>query len=113
MRKNIHITYSFIVDNPNILGQFLLFVGQDQLGEDYLIYSHIWGSHNTLGKKYALHIQEIQAPSTEKPQIPENRRKIGKKLGISYFLPIFLLFFPYFSYFLPISLPTFWNLGFF
>ena len=38
-----------------------MFVGQDHLGEDYLTYSHIWGSQNTLGKKYALHIQDIQA----------------------------------------------------
>ena len=30
-------------DSPNILGFFLLFVGQDQLGENYLIYSHVWG----------------------------------------------------------------------
>ena len=29
----------------------LLFVGQDQLGEIYLTYSHIWGSQNSLGKK--------------------------------------------------------------
>ena len=42
--------------------KFLLFVGQDQLGEDYLTYSHIWGSQNTLSKEYALHIQDIQAP---------------------------------------------------
>ena len=39
----ICITYFLIVDNPNILGDFLLFVGQDQLGENYLTYSHIWG----------------------------------------------------------------------
>ena len=37
------ITYSFIVDNPNILGNFLLFVGKNQLGENYLTYSHIGG----------------------------------------------------------------------
>ena len=37
------ITYSFIVDNLNMLGNFLLFLGQDQLGEKYLTYSHIWG----------------------------------------------------------------------
>ena len=48
--KQICITYSFIVDNPNILGNFQLFVGQNQLGENYLTYSHIWGSQNTLGK---------------------------------------------------------------
>ena len=52
-KKNI--TYSFIVDNPNILGNFLLFVGQNQLGDNYLMYSHIWGSQNTLGKKCITH----------------------------------------------------------
>ena len=31
----------FIVENPHILGNFLLFVGQDQLGENYLTYSFI------------------------------------------------------------------------
>ena len=45
----------------------------------------------------------------EEPRIPENRRKIGKNRN--------LLFFAYFSpispIFLPISLPIFWNLGFF
>ena len=49
--KQTCITYSSIVDNPNILGNFLLFVGQNQLGENYLTYSHVWGSQNTLGKK--------------------------------------------------------------
>ena len=34
--QKICITYSFIVDNPNTLGKFLLFVGQDQKGENYL-----------------------------------------------------------------------------
>ena len=33
--EKICITYSFVVGNPNILGNFLLFVGQDQLGENY------------------------------------------------------------------------------
>ena len=33
--QKIYITYSFIVDNPNILGSFLLCVGQG-LGENYL-----------------------------------------------------------------------------
>ena len=46
----------------NILGNFLLFIEQDQLGENYLTYSRLWGSQNTLGKKYALHIRDIQAP---------------------------------------------------
>ena len=31
LAKKLCITYSFIVDNPNILGNFLLFLGQDQL----------------------------------------------------------------------------------
>ena len=61
MHKKICITHSFIVENPNILGNFLLFVGQDQLGENCLTYSGIWASQNTIGKKYALHIREIQA----------------------------------------------------
>ena len=60
--QEICITYSFIVDNPNYLRNFLLFAGQDQLGENYLTYSQIWGAKNTLGKKYALHIRDIQAP---------------------------------------------------
>ena len=47
------------VDNPNILGNFLLFVGQDQLGENYRTYSQSWGSKNTLGRKYALHIRDV------------------------------------------------------
>ena len=34
---------SFTVENQNILGKFLLFVGQDQLGENYLTYSRVWG----------------------------------------------------------------------
>ena len=59
MRKKC-IIYSFIVDNPNISDNFW-FVGQDPLGEDYLTHSHILGSQNTFGKKYALHIQDIQA----------------------------------------------------
>ena len=50
----ICLRYPFIADNPNILGNFLLFVGQDQLGENYQTYSHNWGLQNTLGKNYAL-----------------------------------------------------------
>ena len=46
-----------------MLGSFLMFVGQDQVGENYLTYSHIWGSRNTLGKKCVLHIREIQMQS--------------------------------------------------
>ena len=56
------ITYSFIVDNPNTLGNFQLFVGQDQMRDNYLTYFHIWGPKNTLGLKHALHIRDIQAP---------------------------------------------------
>ena len=36
------ITYSFVVHNPSVLGNFLLFVGQDQLGENDPTYSQIW-----------------------------------------------------------------------
>ena len=35
----------------------------------------------------------------EKPRNPKNWRKIGKKIGVFYFLPSFLLFFPKCSYF--------------
>ena len=50
----ICITYFFIEDNPSILGNFLLFVGQDQLGENYpyLVYSHNCGSLTTFGKHW-------------------------------------------------------------
>ena len=63
MQKSMQKTYSFIVDNPNILGNFLLFVGQDQLGENYLTYSHIWGSKNTLGKKICITYSGYSGPS--------------------------------------------------
>ena len=42
--QKIWITCSSVVDNPKILGNFLLFVEQDQLGENYLTHSHIWGA---------------------------------------------------------------------
>ena len=45
------VTYSFVVDNMNILGNFLLFVGQDQLGENCLAIFPYWGSQSTLRKK--------------------------------------------------------------
>ena len=61
MRKNMHNIFLYC-GQPEYFRQFLLFVGQDQLGEDCLTYSHIWESQNTLGKKYALHIQDILAP---------------------------------------------------
>ena len=48
MQKKVCMTYSFIVETPNILGVFLLFVCQDQLGENYLTYSHSWWYQNTL-----------------------------------------------------------------
>ena len=38
------------VNSLNISGNFLLFVGRNQLGENYLTYSRIWGSQNTLSK---------------------------------------------------------------
>ena len=31
--KKLCITYSFIVDNPTILGNFMLLLGQDQLAQ--------------------------------------------------------------------------------
>ena len=51
-----------MMDNSNTSGNFLLFVGQDQMGENYLTHSHIWGPKNTLGETFALHIQNSQAP---------------------------------------------------
>ena len=42
--QNICTTYLFIVDSPHNLGNFLLFAGQDQLRENYITYSHIWGA---------------------------------------------------------------------
>ena len=56
------IAYSFLADNPNILGNFLSIVRQDQLGENYLTSSHTWWFKNALGEKYALHVRDIQAP---------------------------------------------------
>ena len=53
------ITYSLGVDTPIILGNFLLFLGQDQLGENYLTFSYLWGSQITLGKTYALHLRDF------------------------------------------------------
>ena len=52
------------MDDPNILGDLLLFAGRDQLGESCPTYSEteIWESQNTFGKEYALHIRDIQAP---------------------------------------------------
>ena len=38
--------YSFIVDTPNILGNFLIFVGQHQLAEKYLIFRPLWSQTN-------------------------------------------------------------------
>ena len=38
MQTDIHNIFLF-VDSLNILGNFLLFVGQNQLGENYLTYS--------------------------------------------------------------------------
>ena len=49
--QKIGMTYSFIMDNPNTFGNFLLFVGQAN-----------WELKHTLGKKYALRIRNIQAP---------------------------------------------------
>ena len=55
-----------------------MFVGQDQLGEDCLTYSHIWGSQNTLGKKYALHIQGFH--SAERATPVQHARKCLKSV---------------------------------
>ena len=60
--KKKSISYSFIVDNPNIIGKFVVFVGQDQVGENYLTQSRIWGPQNTFSKKDALHIRDVLAP---------------------------------------------------
>ena len=49
MQKKMHNIFLYC-GQLIILGNFLLFAGQDQLGEGYLTYSHIWGSTNTLGK---------------------------------------------------------------
>ena len=51
--KNMHNIFLYC-GQPEYLGNFLLFVGQGQLGENYLSYSHIWGSQ--------LHIWDIQTP---------------------------------------------------
>ena len=82
MRKKC-ITYSSIVDTPRSLGNFLLFLGQDQLGEKYLIYSHIQVSQNTLGKTYALHIRDIQTPLNTPPAAD-----LTKLIPSTYFLVI-------------------------
>ena len=50
MQTNIHNIFLYC-GHPNILGNFRVFVLQNQLGENYLTYSHIWGPQNTLGKK--------------------------------------------------------------
>ena len=42
--QNIMLNIFLYVDNPKILGNFLLSVGQDQLGENYIAYSRVWGS---------------------------------------------------------------------
>ena len=45
MRKEC-IIYYFVMEAPNILGNFLLLAEQHQLGENYLTYSDIWGPRN-------------------------------------------------------------------
>ena len=44
-----------------------------------------------------------------KSRNPENRRKLSQKMEFSFFLPIFLLFLPNFSNFLPISYSPEWG----
>ena len=67
------ITYSCILENLNSLGSFLMFVGQDQLGENYQTHSHVWGSKNTLGKKICITYWGYSGPS-EKNHVYENFR---------------------------------------
>ena len=64
MQTNMHNVFLYC-GHPNILGNFLLFAGQNQLGENYLTYSHIWGGGG--GPEYfrlknTLHIRGIPAP---------------------------------------------------
>ena len=40
MQMNMHNMFLY-VDTPNILGSFLLFVGQHQLEDNYLPYPHL------------------------------------------------------------------------
>ena len=62
MKKKMHNIFLLYLWTTRIfLGNFLLFVGQGELGENYLTYSHIWGPQNAWGKKCALHIRDIQA----------------------------------------------------
>ena len=64
MRKNMHNIFLYC-GQPEYFRQFLISVvcWAGPTGRELPItYSHFWGSHNTLGKKYALHIQDIQAP---------------------------------------------------
>ena len=58
--QRVGITYIFLVEAPKSQ-VFLLFVGQDQLGENDITYSGFGGSQSTLGSS-ALHIQAIRAP---------------------------------------------------
>ena len=49
--KKLHNIFLYCGQPEYFLGNFLLFVGQSPPGENYLTYSHIWASQNTLGKK--------------------------------------------------------------
>ena len=50
------IAYSFTVDAANMLGTFLLLIGQDQLGEFLPNTFQDCGSKNTLGVTYMHYI---------------------------------------------------------
>ena len=63
MPKNMHyILFCWLWTSHSILFEviFLLFVWQDQLGENYPNIFPYLGSQNTLGKKYALHVRNFQ-----------------------------------------------------
>ena len=88
---------------PTILGKFLSFVGQGQQGENYLTYSYGWEPQATLGKKYALHIRDIQTPTNKSDMLgPEAPRVAAvKRLNLlhrgkcrGFFVKIFAAIFP-------------------
>ena len=43
VQYKMHKRYPFIVDTPDLFGSFLLFADLHHLGENFLIYSDIWG----------------------------------------------------------------------
>ena len=46
----------------DVSGAFLLLAVRGRLGGKYLACSRVWGSKNTLGIKYALHVRAVRAP---------------------------------------------------